>query len=135
VISFCAVTAEVLPSEPPIEQCRERFPADDGDGEASPNPDKASGSNLTFESDQGFRPDLGRASLGMRAGVTLSVSSADLDRSVALVSDRNAPQNTSVRARIVLLSAEGVGTSAIMRETSKSRLASGAGRNALPRRA
>jgi hypothetical protein len=26
--------------------------------------DLPSGSNLTFESDQGFRPDLGRASLG-----------------------------------------------------------------------
>src|SRR3984957_4771567 len=57
----------------------------------------------------------------MRAGVTLSVSSADLDRLRALVSDRNAPQKHVWRARIVLLSAEGVGTSAIMRETSKSK--------------
>jgi transposase len=57
----------------------------------------------------------------MRAGVTLSVSSADLDRLRGLVSDRNAPQKHVWRARIVLLSAEGVGTSAIMRETSKSK--------------
>ena len=57
----------------------------------------------------------------MRAGVTLSVSSADLDRLRALVSDRNAPQKHVWRARIVLLTAEGVGTSAIMRETSKSK--------------
>jgi transposase len=58
---------------------------------------------------------------GMRAGVTLSVCSADLDRLRALVSDRNAPQKHVWRARIVLLTAEGVGTSAIMRETSKSK--------------
>jgi transposase len=57
----------------------------------------------------------------MRAGVTLSVSSADLDRLRALVSDRNAPQKHVWRARIVLLTGEGVGTSAIMRETSKSK--------------
>jgi hypothetical protein len=46
---------------------------------------------------------------------------ADLDRLRALVSDRNAPQKHAWRARIVLLTAEGVGTSAIMRETSKSK--------------
>ena len=57
----------------------------------------------------------------MRAGVTLSVSSADLDRLRALVSDRNAPQKHVWRARIVMLTAEGVGTSVIMRETSKSK--------------
>jgi len=57
----------------------------------------------------------------MRVGVTLSVSSADLDRLRALVSDRNAPQKHVWRARIVLLTGEGVGTSAIMRETSKSK--------------
>jgi transposase len=57
----------------------------------------------------------------MRAGVTLSVSSADLDRLSALVSDRDAPQKHVWRARIVLLTGEGVGTSAIMRETSKSK--------------
>jgi transposase len=57
----------------------------------------------------------------MRVGDTLSVSSADLDRLRALVSDRNAPQKHVWRARIVLLTGEGVGTSAIMRETSKSK--------------
>jgi Homeodomain-like domain len=57
----------------------------------------------------------------MRAGVTLSVSSADLDRLRTLVNDRNAPQKHVWRARIVLLTAEGDGTSAIMRETSKSK--------------
>jgi Winged helix-turn helix len=57
----------------------------------------------------------------MRVGITLSVSSADLERLHALVSDRNAPQKHVWRARIVLLTGEGIGTSAIMRETSKSK--------------
>ena len=35
------MTAEVLPSEPPIEQCRERFELMMAMAEASPNPDKA----------------------------------------------------------------------------------------------
>jgi hypothetical protein len=37
------------------------------------------------------------------------------------VRDRNAPQKHVWRAQIVLLSAEGVGTNAIMRETGKSK--------------
>jgi hypothetical protein len=57
----------------------------------------------------------------MRVGITLSVSSADLDRLHALVSNRNAPQKHVWQARIVFLTAEGIGTSAIMRETSKSK--------------
>jgi hypothetical protein len=57
----------------------------------------------------------------MRTGVTLSISSADLERLRALVGDRNAPQMHVWRARIVLLSGEGLGTNAIMRETGKSK--------------
>ena len=57
----------------------------------------------------------------MRTGVTLSVTSADLDRLRALVKDRNAPQKHVWRAQIVLLSAEGVGTNAIMCETGRSK--------------
>jgi transposase len=57
----------------------------------------------------------------MRTGVCLSVTPADLDRLRNLVSDRNAPQKHVWRGRIVLLSAEGVGTNAIMRETGKSK--------------
>src|SRR5580658_389721 len=57
----------------------------------------------------------------MRTGVSLSVTPADLDRLRNLVSDRNAPQKHVWRGRIVLLSAEGVGTNAIMRETGKSK--------------
>jgi hypothetical protein len=51
----------------------------------------------------------------MRAGISLSVTRFDLDRLRVLVKDRNAPQKHVWRAQIVLLSAEGVGTNAIMR--------------------
>jgi hypothetical protein len=52
----------------------------------------------------------------MRAGKSLSVSSADIRRLKALVHDRNAPQKHAWRAEIVLLTAEGVGTNEIMRK-------------------
>jgi transposase len=57
----------------------------------------------------------------MRPGVTFSITAADLDRLRVLVSDRNAAQKHAWRARIVLLSAERLGTNAIMRETGKSK--------------
>jgi transposase len=57
----------------------------------------------------------------MRSGVCLSVSPGDIKRLRALVQDRNAPQKHVWRARIVLMSAEGVGTNAIMRETGKAK--------------
>ena len=58
---------------------------------------------------------------GMRSGISLSVTPADMDRLRALVKDRNAPQRHVWRAQIVVLSAEGVGTNAIMLETGKSK--------------
>ena len=51
----------------------------------------------------------------MRAGRLLSVSSADIRRLKTLVQDRNTPQKHVWRAEIVLLTACGVGTNAIMR--------------------
>ena len=57
----------------------------------------------------------------MRPGTSISITPADLDRLRAVVKDRNAPQKHVWRAQIVLLSAEGVGTNAIMRETGKSK--------------
>jgi hypothetical protein len=57
----------------------------------------------------------------MRPGVSISPSEADLERLRSLVKDRNAPQKHVWRAQIVLLSAGGVGTNAIMRETGKSK--------------
>src|SRR5208282_4994299 len=57
----------------------------------------------------------------MRTGISLSVTPADRDRLRDLVKDRNAPQKHVWRAQIVLLSAEGAGTNAIMRETGESK--------------
>jgi transposase len=57
----------------------------------------------------------------MRTGICLSITPADLDRLQSLVKDRNAPQKHVWRAWIVLLSVEGLGTNAIMRETGKSK--------------
>ena len=57
----------------------------------------------------------------MRTGISLSVTFADRARLRALVKDRNASQKHVWRAQIVLLTAEGVGTSAIMRDTGKSK--------------
>ena len=57
----------------------------------------------------------------MRAGKSLSVSSADAHRLRSVVQDRNAPQKHVWRAEIVLLTADGVGTNEIMRRTGKSK--------------
>jgi transposase len=57
----------------------------------------------------------------MRTGITVAVSSADRVRLAAVVADRNSPQKHVWRARIVLLSADGRGTSEIMRLTGKSK--------------
>ena len=57
----------------------------------------------------------------MRTGITLTLTPADRKRLLALVNDRNAAQKHVWRAGIVLLSADGVGTSEIMRRTGKSK--------------
>ena len=58
---------------------------------------------------------------GMRPGISISVTPADLDRLRTLVKDRNAPQKHVWRAQIILLSAESAGTNAIIRATGKSK--------------
>jgi transposase len=57
----------------------------------------------------------------MRTGTNITVTSEDRRRLEAVVRDRNAPQKHVWRARIVLLTDDGVGTNAIMRETGKSK--------------
>ena len=58
----------------------------------------------------------------MRTGVSLSPSPRPTWIGFGnLVKDRNAPQKHVWRAQIVLLSAEDLGTNAIMRETGKSK--------------
>ena len=54
----------------------------------------------------------------MRTGISFAVSSRDRQRLQAIVADPMSPQKRVWRARIVLLSGEGLGTSAIMAATS-----------------
>lgn len=57
----------------------------------------------------------------MRPGIAFTVTAAERRRLETLVADRNAAQKHVWRARIVLLSADGLGTNAIMRRTGKSK--------------
>jgi transposase len=59
----------------------------------------------------------------MRTGISIEVSAADRRRLGAILSDRNSPQKHVWRARIVLLTADGVGTSEIMRAAGVSKTA------------
>jgi transposase len=57
----------------------------------------------------------------MRPGIAVTVTAAKRRRLETLVADRNTAQKHVWRARIVLLSADGLGTNAIMRRTGKSK--------------
>jgi transposase len=57
----------------------------------------------------------------MRSGISITVSPADRRRLQALTRDRNAAQKQVWRARIVLLTAEGLGTNEIIRQAGKSK--------------
>jgi hypothetical protein len=57
----------------------------------------------------------------MRTGIFITLGEADRHRLEALVADRNTRQKHVWRARIVLLSAAGVGTNAVMAATGKSK--------------
>src|SRR6266567_1369244 len=59
----------------------------------------------------------------MRAGVTFELSAADRQKLAAVVADRNSPQKHVWRAQIVLLTADGCGTTEIMRRTDTSKTA------------
>ncbi len=59
----------------------------------------------------------------MRTGIVVEVTAADRDRLDAIVADRNSPQKHVWRARIVLATADGLGTMAIRDATSKSKTA------------
>jgi ATP-dependent protease HslVU (ClpYQ) ATPase subunit len=52
----------------------------------------------------------------MREGIAVEVSKDDRARLEAIVADRNSPQKHVWRARIVLLTADGLGTTEIMRQ-------------------
>lgn len=57
----------------------------------------------------------------MRAGIIVKVTRADRHRLEAIVSDRRAPQKHVWRANIILATADGCGTSEIMRRSGKSK--------------
>jgi transposase len=57
----------------------------------------------------------------MRTGIFIDLSPPDRIRLAQVVADRNAPQKHAWRSAIILLSADGVGTAAIMRRTGKSK--------------
>jgi transposase len=57
----------------------------------------------------------------MRTGIKFDVSPADRLRLERVIRDRNAAQKHAWRASIILLSADGAGTAAIMRQTGKSK--------------
>ena len=57
----------------------------------------------------------------MRTGISITLKPADRRRLKALARDRNTPHKHVWRAEIVLLSANGVGTNEIMRQTGKSK--------------
>ena len=57
----------------------------------------------------------------MRPGISIILSPADRRRLEALVGDRNVAQKHVWRARIVLHSADGIGTNGIMRRNGKSK--------------
>ena len=60
-------------------------------------------------------------SVRMRNGITFSLSEADRERLIGIVAAPLSPQKHVWRARIVLLSSDGFGTSAIMAATGKSK--------------
>jgi hypothetical protein len=57
----------------------------------------------------------------MRIGISIALQPSDRRLLDAIIDDRNAPQKHVWRAKIVLLSADGVGTAEIMRRTAKSK--------------
>jgi transposase len=57
----------------------------------------------------------------MRSGIVIDLTSADRERLERICKDRNAPQKHVWRAEIVLLSADGVGTSEIICRTDTSK--------------
>ena len=57
----------------------------------------------------------------MRNGISFTVSASECRRLRGIVADPKSPQKHVWRSRIILLSSEGLGTSAIMAATTKSK--------------
>ena len=56
----------------------------------------------------------------MRKGIVVNVNGEDRLRLAAIVANRNSPQKHVWRVRIILLTADGLGTAEIMRHTGRS---------------
>jgi len=56
-----------------------------------------------------------------RTGIAVTVSASERQRLAELVRDGNTPQKHAWRAEIVLLTADGLGTNVIMRQTGRSK--------------
>ena len=59
----------------------------------------------------------------MRPGIIIEVTAAEREHLEGIIADRNSPQKHVWRAAIVLASADGLGTIAIMHRTGKSKTA------------
>lgn len=59
----------------------------------------------------------------MRPGIIVEVNAADRAWLEAIIADRNSPQKHVWSAAIVLATADGLGTHAVMRQTGKSKTA------------
>jgi transposase len=59
----------------------------------------------------------------MRTGISIEVTAGDRERLLAIAGDRNSPQKHVWRCRIVLLTADGHGTAAIMRQAGVAKTA------------
>ena len=57
----------------------------------------------------------------MRKGIMVTVNAAERACLVSVVANRNSSQKHAWRCRIVLFTADGLGTAAIMRRTGKSK--------------
>jgi hypothetical protein len=55
----------------------------------------------------------------MRKGIIVEVTPADRARLASIIRDRNSPQKHVWRARIIVLTADGAGTTAITRAVGK----------------
>ena len=59
----------------------------------------------------------------MRTGISIDVTGNDRERLLAIIAERNSPQKHVWRARIVLMTADGHGTTAIMRQAGVAKTA------------
>jgi len=57
----------------------------------------------------------------MRTGISIAITASDRARLEAIVAARNSPQKHVWRARIILLTDDGLGTTAIMETTATSK--------------